>query len=377
MSESGVFDGDEDLLKKEIDEVRGLLNRPLRINEWNHEATADTIRHWALGVGDDNPLWLDEDYAASGPYGSLVAPPTFFYSVWGPGCSPGLPRHLNFHGESQWEFMRVVRCGERVTANVKLVDLIEKSSARSGRMLIEVGETVYQTLDGELLAKCISQHLRIPRPDNSGSALYEPRPPHSYSVKELQKIEHEVVTRSRRGARPRSWKDVQIGEELPLLVKGPLDQATMIAFYMGAGSRYQSADLAWKTRYAAETDPASLPNNHPIAWLADRKWIAQGHLETDAAHAVGMPAMYDNAWQRISWMAQAVTDWLGDEGSLKTLSVRIRMPNILGDTLWCGGKVIAKEVKDGEHTATLELFANRQDGALSASGSARVLLKNG
>ena len=51
MSESGVFDGDEDLLKKEIDEVRSLLNRPLRINEWNHEATADTIRHWALGGG--------------------------------------------------------------------------------------------------------------------------------------------------------------------------------------------------------------------------------------------------------------------------------------------------------------------------------------
>ena len=29
-----------------------------------HEATRDNIRHYAHGIGDDNPLWTDPDYAA-------------------------------------------------------------------------------------------------------------------------------------------------------------------------------------------------------------------------------------------------------------------------------------------------------------------------
>ena len=27
------------------------------------EATKDTIRHFAWGIGDDNPLWVDREYA--------------------------------------------------------------------------------------------------------------------------------------------------------------------------------------------------------------------------------------------------------------------------------------------------------------------------
>ncbi len=48
---------------------------------WNSEVTADAIRHFAFGISDDNPLWLDADYAARGPYGRLVAPPAFLTSV--------------------------------------------------------------------------------------------------------------------------------------------------------------------------------------------------------------------------------------------------------------------------------------------------------
>ena len=32
---------------------------------WCYEATRDNIRHYAHGIGDDNPLWCDPDYAAT------------------------------------------------------------------------------------------------------------------------------------------------------------------------------------------------------------------------------------------------------------------------------------------------------------------------
>ena len=34
------------------------------LEPWCYEATRDNIRHYAHGIGDDNPLWCDPDYAA-------------------------------------------------------------------------------------------------------------------------------------------------------------------------------------------------------------------------------------------------------------------------------------------------------------------------
>ena len=33
------------------------------LEPWCHEATRDGIRHYAHGIGDDNPLWCDPAYA--------------------------------------------------------------------------------------------------------------------------------------------------------------------------------------------------------------------------------------------------------------------------------------------------------------------------
>jgi len=32
------------------------------LERWNYEATRDAIRHYARGIGDDNPLWTDPAY---------------------------------------------------------------------------------------------------------------------------------------------------------------------------------------------------------------------------------------------------------------------------------------------------------------------------
>ena len=51
------------------------------VEPWNYEATRDGIRHYAHGIGDDNPLWCDPDYAAKTKYGALVALPSFLFST--------------------------------------------------------------------------------------------------------------------------------------------------------------------------------------------------------------------------------------------------------------------------------------------------------
>ncbi len=49
-----------------LDELRQRIDVPIddTLEPWSHEATRDAIRHYAHGIGDDNPLWCDPDYAA-------------------------------------------------------------------------------------------------------------------------------------------------------------------------------------------------------------------------------------------------------------------------------------------------------------------------
>ena len=64
---------------------------------WNTFATAQEIKKFSYSISDDNPLWLDAEYARSGPYGRQVAPPSFFLSVLYPmlhGASMDLPMSI-------------------------------------------------------------------------------------------------------------------------------------------------------------------------------------------------------------------------------------------------------------------------------------------
>lgn len=47
----------------------------------NHEVTADGVRHFAYGYGDDNPLWCDPEYGRRTRWGEMIAPPNFLYTM--------------------------------------------------------------------------------------------------------------------------------------------------------------------------------------------------------------------------------------------------------------------------------------------------------
>src|ERR1700685_4736489 len=89
MTEQAVFKVNTTILDTEVEAVRELIGQPLRIPPpFNREATLDTIRHYALGIGDDNPLWCDEQYGAASAYGSVISPPNWLYSTFAAGVGP-------------------------------------------------------------------------------------------------------------------------------------------------------------------------------------------------------------------------------------------------------------------------------------------------
>ena len=71
----GITDAALDSLRRRIGVVIEDTLEP-----WCYEATRDNIRHYAHGIGDDNPLWCDPDYARGTRYGDVIAPPSFIFA---------------------------------------------------------------------------------------------------------------------------------------------------------------------------------------------------------------------------------------------------------------------------------------------------------
>ena len=71
------------ITREGLDALRRRIGVPITdtLEPWCHEATRDNIRHYAHGIGDDNPLWCDPDYAARTRYGGIVAQPSFLFAT--------------------------------------------------------------------------------------------------------------------------------------------------------------------------------------------------------------------------------------------------------------------------------------------------------
>jgi acyl dehydratase len=124
---------------------------------------ANDIRRWAMATWypDDPPAeFLDEDVAARGPWGGLVAPRDFNPFAWtrctppdtypwmrGMGTEPGR-RGLN--GGQKNRYFAPIRPGDVITQEVRLVDAFEKQG-RVGAMLFLIDEARWTNQRGELV----------------------------------------------------------------------------------------------------------------------------------------------------------------------------------------------------------------------------------
>jgi acyl dehydratase len=370
-----VFSTNSDITQADIEEARALIGTELRVPEpFNTEATADAIRHYAYGIGDDNPLWCDPEYAARSRYGGIVAPPTFPYSVFPAGVGPGFGGLQAFQGGGRWELIRPIRVGEGIKPSARLLEVRDLQGRRSGRLIMEIGLAEYRTPEGELVATNMSRTFRKPRPGFDNAMRTTPAEPYQPSEEELEEIENRIISYVRRGDEPRYWDDTNVGESMEERVKGPLRLYDIIGFSIGIGN-VAGGDIGVKNRHRAIAFPDQAPTTRPHAWWIERVWPGQGHMDPEVAKAVGIPTIYDVGWLRTAWMGQFVTDWIGDYAELKVLDIKLRLPNVRGDVLRLNGAVIRRYLdEEGRHLVDLTISAHRQDGEVSCDGSATVLL---
>jgi acyl dehydratase len=117
--------------------------------------TAEHVAGFARALGDPNPLYVDANAAARGPFGGIVAPPTypiaFMTQAMAGGMDTFLELGLNFmtlvHGEQEFEYRRPIRAGETLTLTGRIADVYEKTGG-SGTLDFVVLETEATDADG-------------------------------------------------------------------------------------------------------------------------------------------------------------------------------------------------------------------------------------
>ena len=152
------------MLPKEVSQLIGKVG-DVRVFEVEKEA----IRRFADAIGDQNPLYYDEEYARNSSYGSIVAPPGFFGwpNKWereGPFFSrttvklgaalakAGYSMVAAIDAGIEYEFFCPVRAGDTLVASSRILDISERQG-KTGKTVFTIIETNYTNQSGDLVAK--------------------------------------------------------------------------------------------------------------------------------------------------------------------------------------------------------------------------------
>jgi acyl dehydratase len=100
----------------------------------------------------------------------------------------------------------------------------------------------------------------------------------------------------------------------------------------------------------------------------------QIHYDKDFAMANKLPGVIIHGALKNAFLGQLMTDFAGDEGWLRKLSVQYRGMDQPGSKVICKGRVTKKYVEDGKHMVDCEIWLENARGEKTTPGNATVIL---
>jgi acyl dehydratase len=98
------------------------------------------------------------------------------------------------------------------------------------------------------------------------------------------------------------------------------------------------------------------------------------HYDKDFAQSKGLPGVIVHGQLIGCFLGQLMTDWIGEQGSLRKLTCSYKSVNFPGEALMCKGNVNKKYIEDGEHYIECNLWVENTKGEKTISGKALVTL---
>ena len=346
----------------------------------------DAFRHVAESYGDPNPLWSDPEYGAKSRWEGTIAPPALIGGDTLVGedevtslsdadreITKGDPlRGVHaFYASSSREWWAPLRPDKRIFRRNALVAALDKASDFAGRAVHEWSAQVFRDEDGALLGGQYRNMIRTERSKARARQKYDAVELKTWSEDELAAIDECYAVEAPRGAVLRWWEEVEEGDSVGPLTKGPLTVTDMVCWHVGMGTGMYGVRplrLAWRNRQRIPRFYSA--NVQGVPDVAQRV-----HWDPEAARAAGNPTTFDYGRMRETWLIHLCTDWMGDDAWLWKLECEFRLFNYVGDLHTLCGTVIRKYLADGQRPAVdLELSATNHRGEVTAPGRASILL---
>jgi hypothetical protein len=213
--------------------------------------------------------------------------------------------------------------------------------------------------------------IRTERAKARSKGKYAQIEPYVYTDEEIARIEEQALAERCRGAQPRWWEDVAVGDVVGPLVKGPLTVTDIVCWHVGMGmGLYKIGPLRLGVH-----NRRRIPRFYHRDELNVPDVMQRVHWDPEFARRSGNPTTFDYGRMRETWLIHACTDWMGDDAWLWKLECQFRAFNYVGDTQWVTGTVVGSYLADGQRPAVdLELRAENQRGAVTTVGTATILL---
>jgi acyl dehydratase len=347
----------------------------------NFEVSVDGSRHFAYAFGDDNPLYCDPAYARSTRWDGLIASPTFMYTMGedaAPKPDPETKAILkgdpfaglgSYQAVMEFEWWRPLGLGDSCKVLQSQVGVQPKTSSFGGRTVHITHDYLYTNGEGEMHAVRRGTWINAER-HTSKKRAKEKLELAPYTPEQLAEIDAAYAAETRRGAEPRYWEDVEVGDEIQQRVKGPMTTTDVVVWHIGWGMQLTPPG-AFKISYNVRR---KAPGLYPPNDLNVPDTVQRLHWEPKRAQELGLPTSYDYGAMRETWLCHALTDWMGDDAWLFKLRCEHRKFNYTGDTTWVRGKVVDKRQVDGRNEVHLELRCENQRGEITTPATAVVLL---
>lgn len=373
---------------EDIDRQRRQMGVPQSTHglPYNRIVSEDGIRHFAFGfIGDDNPLWHEPDYARTTRWRGQIAPPLFATTTGlnetPPPATPemkalfkGLYRGVGrYNVGTRWLLFKPMRPGDQLYHDLSVDDVqVKETSSFSGaRTVLETYRHLYVNMDGEPVAVRYESFVNAERGGSKKVGRHADTKRHVYTKEEIEAIDRLYAAEERRGAEPRWWDDVSVGDQIVPVAKGPLGMVEVIGAHMGwgLGATYGGGPLryGWKIRQKI-----------PAFYSEDRYGVPGSmmrvHWDPERAQDLGLPAPYDYGQMRSNWLTHALTNWMGDEAWIMSMQTDVRMFNFHGDTTVITGSVVDKRIEGIHHVVELGLKGTNQREEISCTGRAVVIL---
>jgi acyl dehydratase len=368
---------------------RGVVKLPVPMHEImsneyergvnNKLVTEDLIRHYADAIGDPNPIWRNPTYANATRWGGIVAPPTFescisFGSAFGGRLRvPGVAR---LAAGNKHDYLKPFRPGDEFHVYDKYMGFEEKKvEGKPYRMFVESVPRYFINQRDETIAIATGRNIYLATPPGKRKtrkegAMYADKKRRVFSDAELKDIhddfDRQLAGVKRRGALVRYWEDVVVGEELPPLAKGVYDVCDACARTVVSCYTY-----AFAIKWAAMRDHL---HHHPKdPETGEHRFRRDWHYEDHAARLFGVPYANAGGIHNEMVLVHIITDWMGDDGFVKSMDSQDRRMNFLGEATWVKGRVARKFIEDGERLVELDVRAENQDGQVHTQ--AKVVVK--